>query len=138
MSRKLSPAGPASLLRTPASMSWLITCSSDCAAEPKRMIDWVFERSISALRRSISARRPGSALSTADQLALGLGQEVGGDRLDVLQRGFGLGADLLGHRHLSSVTAGDQPVLLQPFAQHLDLDVQIAAVVFEQMRARGW
>ena len=56
ISRKLLPAGPTSLLRTPASISWLIACSSAWAAEPKRMIDWVSAMSISALRFSISPR----------------------------------------------------------------------------------
>ena len=99
ISRKELPAGPTSLLRTPESISWLIACSSACAAEPKRMIDWVLDMSISALRLSISAfdRRIGGV--GGDELALGLGQEVGGDRLDVLQRGFGLHPGFLGHRH---------------------------------------
>ena len=99
-----SPAGPTSLLRTPASISWLIACSSAWAAEPKRMIDWVLERSISALRFAISARTAGSAASAATSSALRLGQSVGGHRLGLLQRRLGLGADFLVHASLPVVT----------------------------------
>jgi hypothetical protein len=39
MLRRLSPAGPTSLLRTPCSMDWLISCNSTCAPDPKATME---------------------------------------------------------------------------------------------------
>jgi len=62
--RRLSPAGPTSLLRTPCSMDWLISCNSACAAEPKATIELVSAMSISSMRRRISLPTCGSACSS--------------------------------------------------------------------------
>ena len=100
------------------------------------MIDWVsahVDLGLALLDLGLDA---GLGHVDGDQLALRLRQQLGGDRLDILQRGFGPGAGFVGH-HSSPALAGDEPVLFQPVAQHLDLDVEPAAVVLQEMRALG-
>ena len=100
------------------------------------MIDWVSAMSISALRLSISAWTAGSATSTAMSSPFG-----SGSRLAVIaSTSFSAAsawARVSSVIHLPLSLAGDQPVLFQPLAQHLDLDVERAAVVLEEMRALG-
>ena len=74
--RRLSPAGPTSLLRTSASICCEITCNSACAPEPKATMELVLSMSISSMRLVISALTGASASARATTALASVGSAI--------------------------------------------------------------
>src|SRR5690606_2727663 len=133
-SRNESPAGPTSLLRTSASIAWLICCNSPCAAEPKFTIEPVSVMSSSAMRLRIASARGAGAFSSGITSAAGSGSTT------AVTSSTAARARAASSRTLDMVTLHcgwgwvrqTHTLALQAVAQDRDLDVEVGPVVFQK------
>src|SRR6056297_162726 len=138
MVRRLSPAGPTSLLRTSVSMAWLISCNSACAADPKETIEPVSAMSSSSIRARISwlisefaSFRGTTALASATS---GRTTEFTSSTIaSVFSASLRVFSDMGSPVKIRSSRFEMHTFSLQTLAQHFYFHIQILVVVRQQL-----